>query len=112
MPQNPLDFLERVDKDSVPMLKIRLVRKGTTKRPVYRICVADSRRAQSGKFLEVVGSYDPMNLQLPTGSDQKKDKGIVTLKSDRILYWIGKGAQPTDTVRKILNREKITSIAA
>lgn len=107
-----MDFLERVDKELLTMLKIRLVRKGTSKRPVYRICVADSRRAQSGKFLEVVGSYDPMNLQVSATSDQKKEKGIVTLKSDRILYWMGKGAQPTDTVRKILNREKISSKAA
>jgi small subunit ribosomal protein S16 len=93
------------------MVKIRLVRKGTLKRPIYRIVVADSRRAQCGKFLEVLGNYDPRNQQLKKDSEQKKEKGLITLKTDRVLFWLAKGAQPTETVRKILNREKISLTA-
>jgi small subunit ribosomal protein S16 len=90
------------------MVKIRLVRKGTVKRPIYRIVVADSRRAQGGKFLEVLGNYDPRNQQLKKDSEQKKEKGLITLKTDRVLFWLSKGAQPTETVKKIFNREKIS----
>ncbi len=91
------------------MVTIRLARKGTTKRPVYRIVVADSRRSRGGKFLEVVGTYDPMNLQVPADSSQKQEKGLVNLKSDRVLFWIAKGAKPSETVLRILNGQKIFS---
>lgn len=93
------------------MVKIRLTRGGTVKRPIYRIVVADSRRAQKGKFLEVVGSYDPMNLSISKHSEQKLAKGIVNLKTDRIQHWISKGAQVSPTVKKILLRAKLSPTA-
>lgn len=88
------------------MVKIRLQRFGTKKRPFYRIVAADSRRARDGKFLEVLGTYDPMNLNLPKGSDQAVTTGLVEVKTDRIQYWIGVGAQMSDSVKSILKREK------
>lgn len=87
------------------MIRIRLARYGTKKRPFYRIVAADSRRSRDGRFLEILGTYDPLNLTLPADSDQKKEKGLVNLKTDRITHWIGVGAQVSDTVRNILKEE-------
>lgn len=94
------------------MIRIRLARYGTKKRPFYRIVAADSRRSRDGRFLEILGTYDPLNLTLPADSDQKKDKGTITLKTDRISHWIGVGAQVSDTVRNILKEEKFYDSAA
>jgi small subunit ribosomal protein S16 len=77
-------------------VKIRLARHGAKKKPFYRIVVADSEKPRDGKFLENVGTYDPL-----------KDPAEVTLKSERIKHWIDEGAIPTDTVKSILKREKI-----
>ena len=77
------------------MLKIRLARGGAKKRPYYYIVVADSHAPRDGKFIERVGSYNPM---LPKDSAQPR----VTLKADRIAEWLGKGAQPTDRVARFL----------
>lgn len=79
------------------MVKLRLKRIGTKKRPVYRIVAADSRAPRDGKFLETVGTYDP-----------RQQPSAVTLKEDRIRYWLNNGAQPTETVRGILVRNDIT----
>ncbi len=73
------------------MVKIRLARVGRTHLPFYRVVVADSRRARDGKFIEILGQYQPMN------PDEKK----YNVKSDRALYWLHNGAQPTETVRSI-----------
>ena len=73
------------------MLKIRLARGGSKKRPYYHIVVADARAPRDGKFLEKVGSYNPM---LPKNSETPR----VTLKVERINEWLGKGAQPTEAV--------------
>ena len=78
-------------------VKIRLKRFGTKKRPYYRIVVMDSRNARDGKTLEEVGLYHPIEAE---------DKQV-SLKEERIKDWISKGARPTDTVKKILNKNQI-----
>jgi small subunit ribosomal protein S16 len=75
-------------------VKIRLARHGAKKRPYYRIVIADSESPRDGKFLENVGTYDP-----------KQEPMRITLKSERLRYWLAKGATPTDTVRSLLKRE-------
>ena len=81
------------------MLKIRLARGGAKKRPYYYIVVADSHSPRDGKFIERVGTYNPM---LPRDGEQKR----VTLKTDRISEWLGKGAQPTDRVARFLSQDE------
>jgi len=81
------------------MLKIRLARGGAKKRPYYHIVVADSHAPRDGKFIEKVGSYNPM---LPRDGEQKR----VSLKADRIAEWLGKGAQPTDRVARFLSQDE------
>ena len=75
-------------------LRIRLSRGGAKKRPYYRIVVADSRSPRDGRFIERVGSYNPM---LP-----KDDANRVSFMEDRIKHWIGEGAQPSDRVARML----------
>ena len=81
------------------MLKIRLARGGAKKRPYYYIVVADSHSPRDGKFIERVGTYNPM---LPRDGEQKR----VTLKADRIAEGLGKGAQPTDRVARFLSQDE------
>jgi small subunit ribosomal protein S16 len=76
------------------MLSIRLRRAGTTKKPHYRVVVADSRAWRDGRFVEVLGHYDP-----------RKDPAVVKIDAARAQYWIGKGAQPSDTVRSLLKQQ-------
>ncbi|MFZ4381778.1 MAG: 30S ribosomal protein S16 [Sandarakinorhabdus sp.] len=76
-------------------LAIRLARGGMKKRPVYRIVVTDSRNPRDGKFLEKLGTYNPL---LPKDSDAR-----VTLDTDRAAYWLSVGAQPTDRVARFLD---------
>src|ERR671921_633910 len=76
-------------------LKIRLTRGGAKKRPYYRIVVADSRSPRDGRFIEKVGTYDPMK--------PKDDAGRVTLETEKIQAWLAKGAQPTDRVLRFLD---------
>ena len=78
------------------MLKIRLSRGGSKKRPYYTIVIANATAARDGKFIEKVGTYNPM---LP------KDAQRVTLKVERIAEWLKKGAQPTDRVARFLSQE-------
>lgn len=77
------------------MVVIRLSRQGSTHEPKYRVMVADSRRARDGKFIEIVGRYNP----LARGQEKKID-----LQLDRIQEWIGKGAQPSDTVKSLIRK--------
>lgn len=77
-------------------VKIRLKRMGSKKKPFYRIVVADSRSPRDGRFIETVGTYNPL-----------LDPAEVVLKEEEILNWLGKGAQPSDTVRNILSKEGI-----
>ncbi len=81
------------------MLKIRLARGGAKKRPYYHIVVADSHAPRDGKFIEKVGSYNPM---LPKDGDKPR----VALKVERIAEWLGKGAQPTDRVARFLSQDE------
>ena len=81
------------------MLKIRLARGGAKKRPYYHIVIADSHSPRDGKFIERVGSYNPM---LPKDSAQPR----VTLKAERIAEWLGKGAQPTDRVARFISQSQ------
>ena len=74
-------------------VKIRLRRMGTKQTPFYRVVVADSRTARDGRFLEILGTYDPL-----------KHPVALIIDEDRTLRWLQKGAQPTDTVRQLLRR--------
>jgi small subunit ribosomal protein S16 len=78
------------------LIRIRLQKKGRKKRPIFHIVVADSKVARDGRIIEQVGRYDNVT--------EKKE---VVLNEDRILYWLDTGAQPSDTVRKILRNEGI-----
>jgi small subunit ribosomal protein S16 len=75
-------------------VKIRLARHGSKKRPYYRIVVADSESPRDGRFLENVGTYNPL-----------VDPAEVSLRQERIKYWIDQGAIPTDTVKSLLKKE-------
>lgn len=80
-------------------LKIRLARGGSKKRPYYRIVVADSRMPRDGRYIEKVGTYDPLQ---PRGSENR-----VTLIADRVQHWLSKGAKPTDRVHRFLDAADI-----
>ena len=86
------------------MIKIRLSRGGTKKRPVYKVVIADSRRARDGRFIEKVGFFNPL---LP-----KDKKERVGLEAERIKYWLGQGAQPTTRVARILGENGIIEMPA
>ena len=75
------------------MVKIRLRRMGAKKAPFYRVVVADSRYPRDGRFIEEIGTYDPM-----------ADSGKIKVDMERAKYWIANGAQPTDTVRGLLKK--------
>ncbi len=79
-------------------VKIRLARRGAKKKPFYRIVAADIESPRDGKFLELLGTYDPM-----------LDPAVVTLKEERIRYWIKEGATPSTTVKSLLKKEGFTS---
>lgn len=76
-------------------VSIRLRREGTKNRPFYRVVVADKRSPRDGKFLEVVGSYDP-----------RKQGQNYELKLDRVEYWVKNGAQPSETVGSMIRKAK------
>ena len=86
------------------MLKIRLSMGGAKKRPVYKIVVADSRFPRDGRFIEKVGFFNPL---LP-----KTKKERINLEVDRIKHWIGKGAQPTIRVSRILGEANVYPMPA
>ena len=75
------------------MVKIRLRRMGAKKSPYYRIVVADSRSPRDGRFIEEIGTYDPL-----------ADANKLKVDTERAKYWIANGAQPTDTVRALLKK--------
>ena len=80
-------------------VKIRLARGGAKKRPFYSIVIADGRTPRDGRFIEKVGTYNPMVA--------KDHPDRVTLKTERIRYWLGQGAQPTDRVARFLGQAEI-----
>jgi len=75
-------------------VRIRLTRLGRKKKPFYRIVVADSEASRDGKFLEIIGTYDPL-----------KDPVEVNIKQDRMQAWLDQGAKPTDTVKSLLTKQ-------
>lgn len=77
-------------------VKIRLNRMGAKKNPFYRIVVADSRAPRDGRFIEILGNYDPTKEDAPVNIDEAK-----------VIDWMTKGAQPTDTVRSILRKQGV-----
>jgi len=84
-------------------VSIRLRREGAKNRPYYKVVVADSRSPRDGKFIEILGTYDP-----------NKPNHNSTLKLDRIDHWISQGAQPSDTVRSLIkkNKKQAATVAA
>ena len=78
------------------MLTIRLSRIGKKKKPYYRVVVIESWRARNGRVVEAVGTYDPL-----------KKPAEIKLDAERVKYWLGSGAQPSDTVRSFIRLQKI-----
>lgn len=77
-------------------VKIRLNRMGAKKHPFYRIVVADSRSPRDGRFIEIVGNYD-----------STKEPAVINVDEEKVLDWLQKGAQPTDTVRSLLSKKGV-----
>lgn len=77
-------------------VKIRLNRMGAKKNPFYRVVVADSRAPRDGRFIEVLGNYDP-----------SKQPAVVNIDEAKVLDWMNEGAQPTDTVKNLLSKQGI-----
>jgi small subunit ribosomal protein S16 len=75
------------------LVKIRLTRMGAHKKPFYRIIIADSKARRDGPFIEIVGTYNP-----------KREPSEINVNQDRINYWLQKGAQPTETVKRLLQK--------
>ncbi len=78
-------------------VKIRLSRFGSNKKPFYRIIAADSRSPRDGRFIEILGTYD-----------STKNPAEVNIKIDKLVHWLNKGAQPTDTVKSLLKKNNIS----
>lgn len=85
------------------MVVIRLSRGGAKKRPFYNIVVADSRERRDGRFIERVGFYNPM---------AKGNEEGLRVALDRVTHWVGTGAQPSDTVRRLVDTAKAKTVAA
>jgi len=77
-------------------VKLRLVRMGKKKQPTYRVVAADSRSPRNGRFIEIVGTYEP-----------RMDPSVVRIDKERALDWLRKGAQPTDRVQRLLQESGI-----
>jgi small subunit ribosomal protein S16 len=77
--------------------KIRLARVGSKKNPIYRVVVADSRSPRDGKFIEIVGRYNPQT-----------QPSIIEIDEAKVKDWISKGAQPTDSVRRLMKAQGIS----
>lgn len=80
------------------MIKIRLARHGAKKRPFYRIVIANAEAPRDGSFIEKVGTYDPV-----------ANPAKISLDTERIQYWLGQGAVPTDTVANIFKKEGVNA---
>jgi small subunit ribosomal protein S16 len=79
-------------------VKMRLTRVGSKKNPIYRVVVADSRSPRDGRFIEIVGRYNPQH-----------EPSLIELDEDKVRDWLGKGAQPSDAVQKLLKAKNISS---
>lgn len=78
------------------MVRIRLRRMGKKKQPSYRLVIADARSPRDGKFIEIVGHYNPV-----------RQPKILEVKAERVRYWLGVGAQPSDTVVRLLKQVQV-----
>jgi small subunit ribosomal protein S16 len=78
-------------------VKMRLTRVGSKKNPIYRVVVADSRSPRDGRFIEIVGRYNP-----------QREPSLIELDEDKVRDWLGKGAQPSDAVRRLLKVKNIS----
>jgi small subunit ribosomal protein S16 len=76
---------------------MRLTRVGSKKNPIYRVVVADSRSPRDGRFIEIVGRYNPQH-----------EPSLIELEEDKVRDWLGKGAQPSDAVQKLLKAKNIS----
>jgi small subunit ribosomal protein S16 len=76
---------------------MRLTRVGSKKNPIYRVVVADSRSPRDGRFIEIVGRYNP-----------QREPSLIELDEDKVRDWLGKGAQPSDAVQKLLKAKNIS----
>ena len=83
------------------MLRIRLARTGAKKKSSYRIVVIDRERARDGRFVEILGHYNP-----------RRHPAELLIKRDRVDYWLGRGAQPSETVRSFLKKAKEAPVSA
>jgi small subunit ribosomal protein S16 len=83
------------NEEELLVLTIRLARIGKKKRPFYRVVVTEKTRPRNGRFVEIVGTYDPL-----------KKPAAVQLDNERVQYWLSKGAQPSDTVRSLIRNPK------
>ncbi len=82
--------------EETSLLTIRLTRVGKKKQPVYRIVVTEKKRARDSRFVEIVGQYNP-----------RREPAEINLKAERVQYWLSKGAQPSETVRSFLRKNKL-----
>lgn len=82
-------------------IRIRLARHGAKKRPFYRIVVANSTCKRDGRFIEILGTYDPA-----------RQADMVTLKEDKLAKWLSRGAQPTPTVASLLKKQAQAAVAS
>jgi small subunit ribosomal protein S16 len=82
-------------------VKLRLTRKGAKKKPYYRVVAADSEAPRDGRFLDIVGTYDPM-----------KDPAEIRLNKEKVNHWLGKGAIATESVNAILRKEGLLKSSA
>src|SRR5687768_8217302 len=81
------------------MLRIRLRRTGKTKQPTYRVVIADSRAKRDGDFVEIVGHYNP-----------RSKPSTLELKEERVRHWLAEGAQPSETVHRLLFKQGLTTV--
>jgi len=81
--------------------RIRLTRKGTNKKPFYRIVVANAEAPRDGKFLEIIGTYNPLT-----------DPAEIQIDPERLREWLDRGAQPTDTVRSLIKQKGLLTESA
>lgn len=79
-------------------VRIRLTRLGRKKKPFYRIIVADSENKRDGKFLEVIGTYDPL-----------QDPAVITIDNTKLQNWMGRGALPTTTVKSLIKKAQVAA---
>lgn len=80
------------------MLTIRLARMGAKKKPYYRVVVIEKERPRDGSFVEIIGQYNP-----------RTSPATISLDSERVNYWLGKGARPSETVKSLIERHKKSS---